>query len=145
MPSRFIRKIESFDLQSVCGLDAICFPESPWKLSDFSSMFGSGGFGFLIEDDGIILGFVFAQTVDVQTEIFRLGTLPAFRHHGHAERLLEALEKKLSMPHTLFLEVRASNKAAQSLYLKKGFTQIAERENYYSSPSENAIILSQKI
>lgn len=144
MPKCFVRKIESFDLQSISGLDAICFPESYWKLSDFSSVFESGGFGFLIEDTGIVLGFVFAQTLDDQTEIFRLGVLSAFRHHGYAERLLSVLEQKTS-PHTLFLEVRASNGAAQSLYLKRGFTQIAERENYYSFPSENAIVLSKKI
>ncbi|MCH2189417.1 MAG: ribosomal protein S18-alanine N-acetyltransferase [Gammaproteobacteria bacterium] len=45
----------------------------------------------------------------------------------------------------LFLEVRESNHAAQSLYAKWGFTQIAIRENYYrpstpDGPRENALV-----
>ena len=43
-----------------------------------------------------------------------------------------------------FLEVRESNLSAISLYKSFGFIGIGKRKNYYSSPKENAILMSLK-
>ena len=40
----------------------------------------------------------------------------------------------------IFLEVRASNTAARSLYESLGFCQTGLRRFYYSDPSEDAIL-----
>ncbi len=40
----------------------------------------------------------------------------------------------------LMLEVRASNKAAISLYERAGFEKIATRRRYYSNPAEDAAV-----
>jgi ribosomal-protein-alanine N-acetyltransferase len=41
----------------------------------------------------------------------------------------------------VFLEVRASNEAAQHLYAALGFTRVGERRRYYRFPTEDAVIL----
>jgi ribosomal-protein-alanine N-acetyltransferase len=40
------------------------------------------------------------------------------------------------------LEVRSGNKAAQALYEQAGFRAIARRTNYYSDPTEDAVVMS---
>jgi ribosomal-protein-alanine N-acetyltransferase len=39
------------------------------------------------------------------------------------------------------LEVRESNRAAQSLYRKYGFTVVSTRRGYYSDNNENAFVM----
>jgi ribosomal-protein-alanine N-acetyltransferase len=41
-----------------------------------------------------------------------------------------------------FLEVRASNTAAQKLYSDLGFTGAFVRRDYYDSPTEDAVIMT---
>ena len=41
------------------------------------------------------------------------------------------------------LEVRESNSAAIALYSKFGFIRVGERKNYYSDPSENAVLMTK--
>jgi ribosomal-protein-alanine N-acetyltransferase len=41
----------------------------------------------------------------------------------------------------IFLEVRASNDAAQRLYQKWAFVPAGVRKSYYQSPEEDALIL----
>ncbi len=43
----------------------------------------------------------------------------------------------------LTLEVRESNENARSLYSKFGFIKVGERKNYYSEPTENAILMTK--
>ena len=49
--------------------------------------------------------------------------------------------------HTIFLEVRPSNKIALDLYLKNGFNEIGQRKNYYPAKGgrEDAAILALTI
>jgi len=44
--------------------------------------------------------------------------------------------------HLITLEVRASNTAAQELYLKYGFTVKGIRRGYYSNDREDAVIMT---
>ena len=41
------------------------------------------------------------------------------------------------------LEVRISNSPAISLYEKCGFEKVGERKNFYSCPTENALIMTK--
>ena len=41
----------------------------------------------------------------------------------------------------IFLEVRKSNQAAQSLYTKAGFEMIGMRKNFYQKPIEDACMM----
>ena len=45
----------------------------------------------------------------------------------------------------IFLEVRESNKVAINFYKKNNFKEISIRKNYYSEPTENAIIMKLEV
>ena len=46
---------------------------------------------------------------------------------------------------TIFLEVRASNRAARILYADVGFAEVATRRNYYRQPAEDAVVMARSI
>ena len=42
----------------------------------------------------------------------------------------------------LTLEVRESNAAARSLYAHFGFVKVGERKDFYTEPTENAVLMT---
>lgn len=68
----------------------------------------------------------------------------AYRQQGVGERLLiSIIDKGISLnADVVTLEVRVSNKQAQSLYEKYGFSEAGMRHAYYSDNGENAIIMT---
>ncbi len=75
--------------------------------------------------------------------VLNLAVAPAHRRQGTAKRLVQsALEKAyIKGARIAYLEVRASNMAAQKLYLSLGFTGISLRRGYYDGPTEDALIM----
>ena len=45
----------------------------------------------------------------------------------------------------LLLDVRESNESAEAFYKKKGFVLDGVRKNYYTNPTENAILMSLEL
>ncbi len=143
MQNRYVKKILPKDLLAIAGLDAICFPNGSWKVEDFSSMIDVGGFGYLVSNAGISIGFLFAQKINNEIEILRIATLPAFQRSGYADVLIIQLIASIKEKTKLFLEVRESNLHAKKLYEKHGFQEINKRDGYYKNPVESAIILAR--
>jgi ribosomal-protein-alanine N-acetyltransferase len=81
-----------------------------------------------------------------QAHINNLAVLPELRGRGLGTQLLEAVIAEAAHlgAELLTLEVRASNTPALRLYAKSGFAQEGVRKNYYTSPVEDALILSRK-
>jgi polysaccharide biosynthesis protein PslH len=76
-----------------------------------------------------------------EAEILWIETSAAHRRLGIGQRLLQhALQHA---PGTWFLEVRASNTAAQALYTQAGFIANGRRSKYYSAPEEDAILMQR--
>ncbi|MCP5405200.1 MAG: GNAT family N-acetyltransferase [Pseudomonadaceae bacterium] len=77
-------------------------------------------------------------------DILTLYTPAAVRRCGLAKRLLEDVivrAREAGCP-AITLEVRRGNTAARALYHKLGFTEIATRPAYYTSPVEDAVVYS---
>ena len=89
-----------------------------------------------------VLGFVVARHLPPEWELENIVVSPASQRQGIGRRLLRSLlERALeTTSEAIFLEVRASNRAAQSLYESVGFCQTGRRRLYYSNPSEDAIL-----
>ena len=86
---------------------------------------------------GQITGFLVSRRVDDdEVEVLNLAVDPEFRRRGVGSQLLRHIDSK-----HVFLEVRESNEAAQSLYRKLGFDEIGRREKYYDDPVEAAIVM----
>jgi [ribosomal protein S18]-alanine N-acetyltransferase len=75
-------------------------------------------------------------------EVLNVETAPSHRRRGLATSLLqEAMDwARQNRRSALWLEVRASNKAAIDLYLKMGFAQISTRACYYAD-GEDALVM----
>lgn len=81
-----------------------------------------------------------------QVHINNLAVLPELRGRGLGTQLLEAVIAEAAHfgAELLTLEVRESNTPALRLYARSGFVRDGVRKNYYSSPVEDALILSRR-
>ena len=79
------------------------------------------------------------DSIDVY-EILAIATVEEYRNKGIAQELLDKIKTK-----DIFLEVRESNQIAISFYKKNNFKEISIRKNYYSEPTENAIIMKLEV
>lgn len=78
-----------------------------------------------------------------EAEIASVCVDPAYRRLGGGTKLLQTLlrQARLSGAQNVYLEVRASNQAAQELYRGAGFECIGVRKRYYTNPSEDAVLM----
>lgn len=103
---------------------------------------------FLIgRQDEETVGFIVGRQMVDEGEILNLAVRRGFRRQGVGKKLVQELlevflrEKVVQV----FLEVRASNQAAISLYQGLGFRQVGERRGYYRSPEEAALLLAKRV
>jgi len=96
--------------------------------------------------NGRIAGYLIIQAVFDEAHILNLAVQQLHRGRGIARTLLErflSTTVKRGVTQT-FLEVRASNYAAQKLYFGLGFAPLSARRNYYPD-GEDALILVKKL
>ncbi|MBD0371319.1 MAG: ribosomal protein S18-alanine N-acetyltransferase [Pyrinomonadaceae bacterium] len=91
-----------------------------------------------------ILGFIAARMAADELHINNMAVREGWRQAGLGSLLLgAALEEGRSRgARRSFLEVRASNEAAQGLYSKFGFQPEGRRPCYYADPTEDALVMT---
>lgn len=92
-----------------------------------------------------VVGYIGTNIVLDECYITNVAVTKDLRRKGIAKALLEAAFDccvKLSCSF-ITLEVRKSNEAAIKLYEKLGFELCGERKDFYSSPVENALIMTK--
>ena len=98
--------------------------------------------GFL---NDLKIGYIVGHNIHDELSIYNLAILEKYRNKGFASKLLCYAFKHLSMEiNSVYVEVRETNFQALSLYRKFGFIEYNIRENYYSFPTENAILMQYK-
>lgn len=104
----------------------------------------------IIKFKGQISGFILARLITKQTEksfnsaeIFNIAVEKKQRKKGFGSLMLKNLIDicRTNDISEIWLEVRKSNRSAHCFYSKYGFEVIAERKNYYTNPSEDALIM----
>ena len=91
-----------------------------------------------------IAGYIVARESAGELHINNVAVRDQYRRRGIGNALLGRIvetAKRLGVK-VAFLEVRAGNHAAQSLYEKNGFKPIARRADYYTDPREDAVVMS---
>jgi ribosomal-protein-alanine N-acetyltransferase len=93
---------------------------------------------------GSIHGFAVASLLPPQAELETIAVAPESQRQGLGKSLFQALaaELKAAGVGELQLEVRASNRPAQSFYRALGFVEIGRRKAYYADPIEDAVLMS---
>lgn len=138
-----IRQMEMDDLEEVMAIENSLF-SVPWSETGF--------FSFLIRDDtlflvaleeGRIVGYCGAVTVLNEGDITNVAVASERQRRGIGRQLLQAMIEKTGAQgvERLFLEVRASNRSAISLYQSLDFREVGLRKNYYESPIEDGILM----
>ena len=89
-------------------------------------------------------GYAVADIVSGEAELQQIAVAPYYRGKGEGRMLLRNIIEIVRRHggRTLFLEVRASNTPALTLYRSFGFKQTGTRRNYYHNPTEDALLLS---
>jgi ribosomal-protein-alanine N-acetyltransferase len=89
---------------------------------------------------GHVVAFAVVRTLAPdEREILNLAVTPELRREGIARALWNALQE--SFRGATYLEVRASNLAAQEFYKSEGFEELTVRPGYYQNPLEPAIVM----
>lgn len=117
----------------------------PWSEEAFRNELTMNHFArYLILDvDGKAVGYAGMWTIVDEAHITNIAVRTAYRGQHLGERLLRkmmAWAGELGMER-ITLEVRATNRVAQSLYGKLGFEPAGVRKGYYSDNHEDAIIM----
>jgi ribosomal-protein-alanine N-acetyltransferase len=137
-----VRQAERADLLAVHRIEQASFPQ-PWPFGAFEQYLGEPG--FLVAEDGGVVGYVVADAVPNHGSplghIKDIAVSRGRRGEGVGSRLLERALAVLDLRGvgSVKLEVRERNERAQSLYRRYGFVHRRTVPRYYSD-GENALV-----
>lgn len=91
-----------------------------------------------------IIGFAGLWMFVDEGHISTIASHVDWRGHGVGELLLLSMLREGQRRNAAFatLEVRVSNRVAQNLYTKYGFTEVGRRKHYYRDNNEDALIMT---
>lgn len=140
-----IREFLAGDEFFIAELEKECFSD-PWSADAVISSVKEGVRFFLVEEEGVVLGYVGLQSVLDEGYITNIAVTKTARGKGLAKALLSELDKVAAQLSLSFisLEVRVGNRAAISLYEKCGYENVGIRPNFYDNPREDAIIMTKR-
>ncbi len=134
-------------LTGVAELEKLCFAE-PWSAKSLELLTNDGiGVGMVCRKDGIICAYGGMLVAVDEGQITNIATHPDFRRMGYGRAVVEALIKyaKNNRLDSISLEVRESNRAAISLYSSLGFKVEGKRKDFYTKPTEAALVMVLRI
>ena len=97
----------------------------------------------------MLVGYIISKISYPETHILNLTVSSQFRNNGIGGSLVQLIinDARIRNSQDIILEVRASNKIAQSLYKKMLFKQIGVRKDYYdcNEGREDAYVLKLEL
>ena len=140
-----IRKMTLDDLDQVVAIDRVSF-SLPWPERSFRFDLTDNPASrcWVAELDGKVVGMVVSWLILDEVHVATIATHPEYRRRGIARRLLAHTLQHLKEEgaQSSFLEVRASNFAAQEMYRKFGYEESGVRPRYYKDNDEDAILMT---
>lgn len=129
-------------LAALAEIEKACF-HAPWSEAMLREELDKGIF-LVAERDGQAVGYVGCQTVLDEGYITNVAVSPNCRRQGIGRALIEELARRARAQGLSFvtLEARASNASAIALYEGAGFGRVGVRKNFYTAPSEDAVLMT---
>ena len=142
-----LREMTVEDLDQVMEIENALF-SVPWSREGFFTYLIKDRSLFLVvEEKGRILGYCGLVYVLDEGEITNVAVREDRQREGIGHFMVDgmlrfAVELKLNV---LYLEVRAGNGTAIRLYERLGFEKNGLRKNYYTDPTEDAILMACRL
>lgn len=130
-------------LDGVAELEKMCFSQ-PWSRQSLELLTKEGiGVGMVCSRDGKVCAYGGMIVAVDEGQITNIATHPDYRRQGFGRAIVESLIKyaKMNGLDSISLEVRESNRAAIELYSSLGFKVEGKRKDFYTKPTENALIM----
>jgi ribosomal-protein-alanine N-acetyltransferase len=146
-----VRPLTSEHLSEVLRLNIRCFRNGDnytkhtfeYLLTEARSL----SYRVVTEQDELV-GFAFAMLNENNAaHLTTIGVAPEHRRRGVAARLLEHVERLLTIREfgTIMLEVRVSNTAAQDLYRRAGYMVVQRIPKYYSNGEDCFLMMKSLV
>lgn len=144
MSDVIIEKMSEEHIPSLVELEKICF-SVPWTENGFAEELGNAFARFFVAElNGKIAGYIGSHNILGEVYITNVAVFPDYRGKGIAKKLIKKIldlsyEERADF---VTLEVRKSNASAINLYKNTGFEIVGERKKFYSSPTEDALLMT---
>lgn len=135
-------------VESIMPIEESCHSH-PWSKKLLTGCIGGRYFGEIAMLDDEVIGFYIADKVADESTLMDICIKPSFQGQGLGKKLLQQYinEATTRECQTLWLEVRASNTAAQLLYINLGYSQTGRRVAYYPKEVgyEDALVMQKTL
>ncbi len=142
-----VRAMKSSDIDKILYIEQTVFSD-PWSASMIADMYESDyDYIWVADKDGDIIAYINMRILSHEAELMRIAVLECYRGRGLAYKLMQEAVQLCTERNadSIFLEVRASNQPAISLYKKYNFYEIGRRKAYYSNPSDDALLMRMQV
>lgn len=134
------------DLDAIMAIENASFPSDAWSRESMAAELASDYSHYLVDEDaGEIIGYAGLRSIrgNADADVQTIALIEARRGEGRGRAMLRALlaEASARRAREVFLEVRADNPGAETLYLSEGFQEIARRPRYYQPDNVDAIVM----
>ena len=139
-----IRPMEKRDIERVYEIEVQSF-RTPWsKASLMGELKNRVARYLLLEEDGIVAAYGGMWVLYEESHMTNIAVAPEYRGRGYGRILFFAMmaEAQKRGASQMTLEVRETNAPAIALYQKHDFVPVGRRKNYYTSPTEDAILMT---
>jgi N6-L-threonylcarbamoyladenine synthase len=145
-----IRFVSPTDFDSLLKLEREVFAEQAWSAATMLADLEAVHTQYLVAfSDGEMVGYagLASPAGSFQADINTIAVSGSFRRKGLATQLMAKLVDVATQSgaEQMFLDVRADNSSAISLYKKFGFEQIDTRKAYYKPEGVDALVMRKEI
>jgi ribosomal-protein-alanine N-acetyltransferase len=127
------------DLEVLHSIERECFTSEAYTKEQLAFLLRNpNALCFVAKEDNEAVGFIIGMKENsgriAVGHIVTIDVTPRHRRAGIGLQLLDKLEQEFlaKCVKTIYLEVRTDNKAARTLYAKKGYTELEPLEDYYA-------------
>jgi ribosomal-protein-alanine N-acetyltransferase len=145
VPELELTRMRRRHLRKVLAIEGQVYPR-PWSASLFLSELAqrSARTYLVAKADGDVVGYAGMMFMGDEAHVTNIAVDPAFHGRKAGTRLLLAIitEAIARGAEVISLEVRVSNRIAQAMYEKFGFSAVGIRKGYYVETNEDALIMT---
>jgi len=144
MNKGIVRPMHIDDLQNILEVERASFA-TPWSLDAFKAELKDNEYAryLCLELEGQVIGYMGLWFILDEGHITNIAITPNHRGQHWGEFLMRSVMGKMVEQgmERMTLEVRVSNRPAQSLYKRLGFAIAGIRKGYYADTGEDAMIM----